>query len=180
MGPMSVHPTPRRLALVGLMGAGKTRVGRLVASALDWPFHDADLLLASEAGLSVPAVFEQEGEAGFRLRESAVLAGLAGLEPPLVVATGGGVVVRPENRRRLAEAFLVIWLRVTPEEAARRLARGRGRPLLAGSDPVGVLRSLAAVRDPLYAEVAGVTLPTRRETRPEDLRDEILAAVGES
>ncbi len=177
---MFAQPTPRRLALVGLMGAGKTRVGRLVASALAWPFHDADLVLAAEAGRSVPVVFAEEGEAGFRRRESAVLAGLAGREPPMVVATGGGVVVRPENRRRLSEAFLVVWLQVTPEEAARRLARGRGRPLLAGSNPVEVLRDLAAARNPFYAQVARVTLNTGPLTRPEDIRDEILAAVGES
>jgi shikimate kinase len=179
MCPMFAQPIPCRLALVGLMGAGKTRVGRLVASALGWPFHDADLLVEWGAGRSVPAVFSEEGEAGFRRRESAVLAELAGREPPLVVATGGGVVERAGNRRLLAESFRVVWLRIAPEEAARRLAGGRGRPLLAESDPVEVLRSLAATREALYAEVAGLTLRTGPETRPEDLRDEILAVVEE-
>ncbi len=170
--------TACRLALIGLMGAGKTRVGRLVAAALSWPFHDADILVERESGLSIPRLFAAEGEAGFRAREARVLADLAEAPPPFVVATGGGVVTGEGNILRLREAFTVVWLRITPEEAARRLAGGKGRPLLTGGDPLLVLRELAARRDPLYAQASHRVIDCRRETAPEDLRDEIIEILS--
>ncbi len=167
-----------RVALIGLMGAGKTRVGRLVAGALAWPFHDADLLVERESGLSIPRLFAQEGERGFRVRETRVLEALAEAPPPFLVATGGGVVEIPANVARLRDAFTVLWLRVSPEEAARRLVGGKGRPLLAAGDPLAVLRDLAARRDPLYAGAAHRVLDVEAGVPPEDLRDEILEILG--
>ncbi len=179
MGRMNA-PAPVRLALIGLMGAGKSRVGRLCARALDWPFVDADREAERDAGLSLPRLFAGRGEAGFREVESAVLARLAGLPAPLVVATGGGVVEREGNRRVLAREFTVVWLRVDPAEAARRLAGGSGRPLLAAGEPAVVLAGLAASRDPLYAALADHVLDTGPDTRPEDLRDGLLDLLGAS
>jgi shikimate kinase len=170
--------TACRLSLIGLMGAGKSRAGRLVAAALSWPFHDADLLVERDSGLSIPRLFATEGEAGFRAREARVLADLAASPPPFVVATGGGVVTSEGNILRLREAFTVIWLRITPEEAARRLAGGKGRPLLTGGDPLKVLRELAALRDPLYAQASHRVIDCHRETAPEDLRDEIIEILS--
>ncbi len=175
---MSPDVRPRRVALIGLMGAGKSRVGRLTAAAAGWPFLDADVEAEREAGCSVSAYFEREGEASFRSLESSLLGRMATLDPPLVLATGGGVVESEDNRRLLREAFLVVWLRVDPEEAARRLVRGGGRPLLAGGDPAATLRRLAERRDPLYAETADLTLETGPGSHTEDLRDALLDTLG--
>jgi shikimate kinase len=167
-------PRAARLALVGIMGAGKSRVGRLLADALGCPFHDCDRELEERSGRSVPELFATEGEEAFRIRESELLRDLATLPPPRVVATGGGVVEREENRRRLSEDFTVIWLRLGSGEAARRVGRSRHRPLLAGGDPEEVLAGILARREPLYREVAHITVDTGGEARPEDLRDVIL------
>jgi shikimate kinase len=175
---MEAKPAPRRVALIGLMGAGKSRVGQLTAAAAAWPFVDADAAAEEEAGCPVSEFFRREGEPSFRRLETRLLAGLAALDPPLVLATGGGVVEAPENRRILREAFLVVWLRVDPEEAARRLLKGGGRPLLAAGDPRETLTRLAERRDPLYAETAHLTLRTDRMSHAEDLRDELLDALG--
>ena len=135
-------PQPRRLILIGLMGAGKTTVGRALAGRLGWAFLDLDELIEQSAGRDVPAIFAQEGEAGFRRREEGALATALALER-VVIATGGGVVLSAANRQRLAAEPWVVWLEAPPDELARRLA-GPGaatRPLLApaaGDGPGGV------------------------------------------
>ena len=169
----------RRVALVGLMGSGKSRVGERLARALDWPFHDLDRRVAEEAGRSIPEIFRTEGEAGFRRREAGALAAVAALDPPLIAATGGGVVLAAENRSLLASAFTVVWLRVDPAEAARRVGGDPDRPLLGPGSPVERLRELARVRDPLYAAIAHLAVPTGAGTTPESRRDAVLAWLRE-
>lgn len=169
---------PLRIALVGLMGAGKSRLGPRLAQALGWPFVDADRLIEAEAGLSVAAIFAAESEAGFRRREARVLDALARRPPPFVAALGGGVVLDAKNRTLLARDFYPVWLRVTAEEAWRRLGGAEGRPLLAGDDPLGTLRGLENARAGLYAGVARLVLDTEPDTEPQALCDAVTAALA--
>jgi shikimate kinase len=147
------------LVLVGAMGSGKSTVGRLAAAALRRPFADTDEWVEAAAGASVAEIFAREGEAGFREREAAALrAVLAAGEQ--VVATGGGIVVRAENRAALrAGGAVVVLLWAEPEELWRRLAsQAASRPRLLAGDPVGMLRDDLQRRGPLYREVADVTV----------------------
>jgi shikimate kinase len=141
------------LVLVGPMGAGKTSIGRRLAGRLGLRFVDVDRRLEELTGASVPVIFECEGEAGFRVREAALLAELCAGRDQLV-ATGGGAVLSEANRRTLRARGFVVYLQVGVEQQLRRLARDRSRPLLAGTDKRQRLESLAAQRDPLYLEIA--------------------------
>lgn len=145
--------------LVGLMGAGKTSVGKLLAKDLQKTFVDCDLEIERRTGVSIPLIFEIEGEAGFRRREVVVLRELAVLRN-LVVATGGGAVLSPENREVLSRSGTVIYLRATVDELWHRTKRDRNRPLLQTDDPRRRLAELFEQRDPLYREVASVIMDT--------------------
>jgi shikimate kinase len=151
------------LYLVGMMGAGKTTVGRLLARRLKLRFVDSDHEIEHRCGVKVPLIFDIEGEAGFRARETQTLAELTSAEG-IVLATGGGTVLADENRRRLAARGTVIYLRATPEDLYERVRQDRNRPLLATPDPLGRLRELYVQRDPLYHEVADVVIDTGRQT----------------
>lgn len=144
-----------------MMGSGKSETARKLALVLGRQFVDCDARLVSEVGRSIPEIFEAEGEAGFRRRESEILATVLASTVPLVVATGGGVVTVAANRGLLADS-VVCWLRVRPEVLATRVTDGSGRPLLSGSGgDDGVLerlRRLVAERDRWYGEVADVVL----------------------
>lgn len=147
------------LYLVGLMGAGKTTVGRMLARRLKLRFVDSDHEIEARCGVKIPVIFEIEGEAGFRAREVQVVSELTSLRG-IVLATGGGVVLAPENRERLAENGTVIYLRARPEDLYDRVRHDRNRPLLATSDPLGRMRSLFTERDPLYRQVADLVVET--------------------
>lgn len=149
------------LALVGLMGAGKTTVGRLMAAHLARPFVDLDREIVAAAGHTIAQIFTTEGEQGFRTREQQALAATLERDEPLVVATGGGVVLRSDNRRLLSEHCAVAWLKISPEAAAARIGGDSGRPLL-GDDPVDALRRLDGQRSHLYAQVADVVVDAER------------------
>jgi shikimate kinase len=141
------------LILIGPMGAGKTSIGRRIAQRLELRFVDADAELEGQTGASVGTIFELEGEAGFRARERALLAELcAGRDQ--VIATGGGAVLDPANRRALAAHGFVVYLRTGIERQLQRLARDRARPLLRAPDRRQRLEALAAQRGPLYEEIA--------------------------
>jgi shikimate kinase len=155
--------TSRNLFLVGLMGAGKTTVGRTLARRLSKEFRDTDHEIEARTGVRVPVIFDIEGEAGFRRREAEVLVRLAELEN-IVLATGGGIVLDPENRVQLKAHGWVIYLHARPGELAKRLGRDRTRPLLQGIDPRVRLQELYEVRDPLYREVADVIVETGRQS----------------
>ena len=147
----SLSPAQRSIVLVGLMGVGKTTVGRRLASVLHLPFVDADHAIEEAAGCSVSEIFARFGEPAFRDGERRVIARLLD-EPPHVLATGGGAFVNPETRALINEKAISVWLKADVELLARRVSRKDNRPLLKGKDPVAVLTELARVRYPAYAE----------------------------
>jgi len=146
---------------VGLMGAGKTTVGRAVARRLGRPFFDSDHEIEARTGARIPVIFELEGEAGFRERESQVIAELTAREA-VVLATGGGAVLRPENRALLHERGLVVYLRANPHDLWLRTRKDKNRPLLQTEDPKAKLEALYSERDPLYRECAHFIVETGR------------------
>ncbi|MEC8607538.1 MAG: shikimate kinase [Cyanobacteriota bacterium] len=161
----------RSLYLVGMMGSGKTSTGRPLAERLGYGFVDADAVIEQAAGCSIPEIFERDGEAGFRSLESQVLNAIS-QRHSLVVATGGGVVTRPENWG-LLHSGIVIWLDVVSDQLLQRLkADSTVRPLLQTNDPEAALNALLNERRPLYAE-ADLTVVINEET-PETVADGIL------
>jgi shikimate kinase len=145
--------------LVGPMGSGKTAVGRHLARALRLPFHDSDAEIERRTGVDIPFIFEKEGEAGFRQREREVLEALTALEG-IVLATGGGAVLLPENRRVLSERGCVVYLQTSIAQQAERVRYGKRRPLLADGDAATRLGHLMDARAALYGEVADIVVST--------------------
>jgi shikimate kinase len=145
--------------LVGMMGAGKTTIGRALAKHLRREFVDTDKLLVERTGVPVATIFEIEGEAGFRRRESTTLAEVAGQDDQ-VVATGGGLVLDPENRAAMRRAGTVVYLRARLESLWERTRHDATRPLLATPDPRATLAALLSEREPLYREAAHVVVDT--------------------
>lgn len=147
--------------LVGLMGAGKTTVGRQLAKRLGRDFLDSDHEIEARTGVRIPTIFEIEGEDGFRRREAQTIAELTE-ERNIVLATGGGVVINPENRARLHSTGWVVYLNVPPALLYERTRHDRNRPLLRVADPLARLEELHALRDPLYREVAHLVVDGSR------------------
>ncbi len=166
--------TPRIL-LVGMMGAGKTTTGRIVAEHLGWRYRDSDADVEAETGLTVPELFARDGEAVFRKAEADVLAAACADPSPSVVSVAGGAVLSPDTRRRIAASGTVVWLRARPETLAARVGDGAGRPLLDG-DPAAALTTLNDVRAPLYAEVADIVIDVD-DLAPDEVARRILADV---
>ena len=151
--------------LVGPMGAGKSTIGRHLARVLGQRFVDADRESEARTGASISLIFDLEGEAGFRRRESAVIAELAAGEG-LVVATGGGAVLDPGNRAALRQRGTVVYLHAPLEVLIRRTRRDRDRPLLQTADPQASLERIVRDRDPLYREVADLVIETDHRSVP--------------
>lgn len=149
---------PENIFLVGLMGAGKTSVGRLLAKRLNKTFYDSDREIERMTGVKISVIFEIEGESGFRARESRVLSDLV-CRHEIVLATGGGAVLAHGNRKLLVEHGFVIYLRAAVEDLWRRTRHDKNRPLLQ-TDALGKLHELFIERDPLYREVADMTIDT--------------------
>jgi len=167
--------TPRIL-LVGMMGAGKSTTGRLVATALGWRYCDSDADVEADTGLTVPELFARDGEDAFRRAEALVLARACDAALPSVVSVAGGAVLGAENRTRIKAAGTVVWLRARPETLAVRVGDGAGRPLL-GDDPGEAMVRLSTVRAPFYEELADLVIDVDALT-PAEVAERILAAVG--
>lgn len=162
---MSARSADPLIVLIGLPGCGKSTVGRQLARRLGLGFADSDHVIEQRLGCSIRDYFEREGEAAFRDVEESVIQELSQAGSG-VLATGGGVVLRPVNRQRLRQAGHAIYLRSTPEEVFRRLRHDRNRPLLQVDDPLARLRSLFEDRDPLYRETAHFVIETGRPSVP--------------
>ena len=163
------------IVLVGMMGAGKTSVGKLLARRLKRAFYDSDEEVERRCGVRIPVIFDIEGEAGFRARETQVIGELCALER-IVLATGGGAVLAQDNRRRLAARGTVVYLHARPAHLWQRVRHDRNRPLLASADPQGKLEELYAERDPLYREVADLVLDSGKQSL-ETLAKELLSRL---
>ncbi|MDG1579873.1 shikimate kinase AroK [Pseudomonas sp. GOM6] len=149
----------QNVILVGPMGAGKSTIGRLLAKELRLQFKDSDKEIEQRTGADIPWIFDVEGEQGFRDREQLMVAELCELQG-VVIATGGGVVLRAENRKALREGGRVVYLHASVEQQLERTSRDRNRPLLRTAEPGKVLRALMDIRDPLYREIADVIIET--------------------
>lgn len=166
----------RSLALVGMMGSGKSTVGKRLARALGRPFVDMDAELERRCGVPIQTIFELEGEEGFRRRESDLLQTLCPATG-LVLATGGGVVLREANRVLLRAHTRVIYLQAALQDLWLRLRHDRSRPLLRSADPRARVAELLAAREPIYREVADLCVTTGRQA-PERVVNEILGCLG--
>ena len=173
--PAAAPVLTRTIALVGLMGAGKSSVGKRLAAQLGLPFCDADEEIEKAAGLSISEIFARYGEAEFRDGERRVIARLLD-EPPHVLATGGGAFMNAETRALIKARAISVWLKADVEVLARRVARKDTRPLLAGKDPKAVLTELAAVRYPVYAE-ADITVESGEGPHQASV-DAVIAALN--
>jgi shikimate kinase len=149
----------RNVFLIGPMGSGKTAVGRQLARLLGLEFRDSDAEIERRTGVDIPFIFEKEGEQGFRARERDAIEALT-LQSGVVVATGGGAILLPENRSRLAQRGRVVYLRTSVRQQVERTRHGRGRPLLDTDDPASRLEQLMTVRAPLYEEIADLIVDT--------------------
>lgn len=169
--------------LVGLMGSGKTTIAKLLSKQRGLEFIDSDHEIVARCGVSIPTIFEIEGEPGFRKREAAVIDDLT-QRRGIVLATGGGAVLLPENRANLKNRGTVVYLRCQPQELYMRTRHDKNRPLLQTDDPLRRLKDLYAARHALYMQVADVVLDSGRQSthalvrRLENSLD--LAAVGEA
>ncbi len=153
---------PDRIILVGPMGVGKTTIGRRLAATLGKTFMDSDQEIEKRTGVDIPLIFELEGEAGFRRRESRVVEELTRY-PNIVLATGGGAVLDPGNREYFRQRGFVIYLYATIEQLLQRTARDKKRPLLQTQNPRTRLQEIMAEREPLYNEIADLKIETGRD-----------------
>ncbi len=159
--------------LVGPMGAGKSTIGRLLASELNFNFRDSDRVIEERTGADIPWIFDMEGEDGFRERETAVLRELAG-EIDTVVATGGGIVLRDQNREMMKSAGIVCYLTASIDQLVERTARDKKRPLLQVENPRQKIIDLLTLREPLYHSAADFIVNTDRRS-PKAVAQEIAS-----
>ena len=169
-------PSTEHLVVVGMMGAGKTSVGMLLAERLGRPFLDVDAWIEDEEGLSIATLFETRGEASFRELEVRILESFLGNPHASVLSVGGGAVTDERNRKALSGCGTVVWLRASDDTLAAHIDDSSGRPLLAGKDVNAELARLSAARAPLYTEVADVIVDVDG-LAPDDVVDRVVAAL---
>lgn len=163
------------ILLVGMMGAGKTTTGHLVADRLGWGYRDSDADVEAMTGLTVPEIFERDGETAFRKAEATVLAESCAQSAPQVISVAGGAVLDPGNRALIAKSGTVVWLRARPGTLGSRVGDGAGRPLL-GDDPTDAMARLLKERAPYYEALADFVIDVD-DLKPSDVADRILAAA---
>jgi len=161
--PLNRNLQSGNLILIGMMGSGKTTVGRALARQLDKEFVDSDEEIQRRTGVTIPHIFDVEGEAGFRQRESAAIADLA-MRSNIVLATGGGAVLAAQNREILRQNGLVIYLKASVQDLWQRTRNDRNRPLLQTGNPRAKLTELFEQRDPLYMEAADIVMPSSKQS----------------
>lgn len=161
--------------LVGPMGAGKSTIGRLLAAELNLTFRDSDRVIEERTGADIPWIFDMEGEEGFRERETAVLAELA-TETDVVIATGGGIILREQNRSIMKSSGFVCYLTASIDQLVERTSRDKKRPLLQVENPRQKIIDLLSLRDPLYREAADFIINTDRRS-PKAVAQEIASLV---
>jgi shikimate kinase len=184
VSPASAGPSPesaiaaalsgRSLVLVGMMGAGKSTIGRRLATRLAMPFIDADTEIELAAGMTIPEIFETHGEPHFRDGEARVIARLLS-GGPIVLATGGGAMLREETRARIRERAISIWLKADADVILRRVKRRADRPLLQTADPAATIERLIAEREPVY-QLADITISSR-DVPHEKVVDECISLL---
>lgn len=167
----------RAIVLVGMMGSGKSSVGRRLAARLGLPFVDADTEIETAAHMTIPEIFAQRGEAEFREGERRVISRVLTTRAPLVLATGGGAFMNAETRERVKELGISVWLKAEPDVLMRRVRKRSNRPLLQTADPEGTLRRMLAEREPVYA-LADITILSSDEPH-EVVVGETIAALGD-
>ncbi len=153
----------QNIFLIGLMGAGKTTIGRQIASELSLEFFDSDHEIENRTGVTITHIFDIEGETGFRKRETAILDELT-TKKGIVLATGGGAILKAENRQFLMSRGTIIYLYADIETLLERTSKDRNRPLLQTEDPQAVLKELFEIRDPLYRETADIIIDTGKDS----------------
>ncbi|MDB2384365.1 shikimate kinase AroK [Endozoicomonas sp.] len=166
----------KNIYLIGPMGAGKTTIGRMLASELNMPFMDSDHEVEARSGANIPWIFDVEGEEGFRQREKQVIADLCA-ERGIVMATGGGAVKKADNRKRLRASGFVVYLHTPVRVQLERTAKDKQRPLLQRPDREQILTTLLTDREPLYRDIADLTLDTE-ELSTKAVIDKITQAIG--
>ncbi|WP_353666962.1 shikimate kinase [Marinomonas sp. THO17] len=165
------------IILVGPMGAGKTTIGRLISQSMGKEFYDLDKVIEDNTGADIPWIFEREGEEGFRKRETQALANIVQSEKNnTVLATGGGIVMREENRDILKQDALVIYLYASVAQQLYRTSKSSHRPLLQTGDPKATLKKLFAIRDPLYRDVATLIIETDAR-HPKAVANKVIDAL---
>lgn len=167
----------RAIVLVGMMGSGKSSVGRRLAGRLGLPFVDADTEIETAAHMTIPEIFAQRGEAEFREGERRVISRVLTTRAPLVLATGGGAFMNAETRARVKELGISVWLKAEPDVLMRRVRKRSNRPLLQTADPEATLRRMLAEREPVYA-LADITILSSDEPH-EIVVGETIAALGD-
>ncbi len=165
-----------RILLIGMMGSGKSTIGRALAARLGWPHLDSDAQVEQRTGRTVPEILEEDGEAAFRAEEKRALVEAATSDGPVVVSVAGGAVVDPDNRKRIRAAGTVVWLRAEVPSLLSRVGDGDGRPLLKG-DLAGNLSRLYAQRLPIYEELADVVVDVDA-VPPTEVVDRIVKAMS--
>lgn len=164
---------PSNIFLIGPMGAGKTTIGRQLAKSLGKQFKDSDHEIVERTGVSIPTIFDIEGEEGFRRRERDIIDTLT-QEPDLVLATGGGAILLEENRHCLRSRGIVIYLQAPIKQLLKRTAKDRNRPLLQTEDPRKRLEELLEIREPLYQQTADMVINTNGRSVPGVVKTIIL------
>jgi shikimate kinase len=167
---------PKNVFLIGPMGAGKSAVGRQLARTLHLTFMDSDDEIEARTGVDIPFIFEKEGEEGFRKREARVIDDLSNMDG-VVLATGGGAIIDPDSRSMLGARGYVVYLKTGIDQQLARTRRGRERPLLDNDRPRETLEAIMTDREPMYLEIADLTVETDGR-KVNAVADEIIAAIS--
>ena len=166
----------KNIYLVGLMGSGKTTLGKILSKKIDKQFYDSDQVIEEKLGVDVPIIFEYEGEAGFREREKDILKELVGIQN-IVLATGGGIILSKSNRDLLAKNGIVIYLKSNQKDLILRMKNDKTRPLLKNGNIEEIIKKLCKEREPLYEEIADFEIMTKNK-RIHEIVNEIMSVIN--